>query len=429
MLLPILRAAAITALGIMLAAPAASADPAPTVPEPSRAKEHSGGEHLGGEHLGIGDRVALRVFGRPEISGSFDIGPSGFVRLPLLGATKAAGRTPDDLEQEVTERLSERLDYSIQVTVDVDTYRPIFVVGEVSRPGQHPFLPGMTVLQAFATAGGQPSVRHLPPDQTLVATDSQYRLRQAQSRLRALLVSRAALDAALSGTEKVTLPPELQPIANVPSVVELISREQDIITAERERLEMTRDMLLRQHQELDAEVTALVAEGKSLARQQAMVNREVSNMQTLRDKGLTTNARMLDLEQSLAGIEATRYRQTAYLTRARQAQVRLKQTMEETREEWRRDLLRRRLTTVGDIEIAQAELEAAKDRMAALSLADTSLADMGLGPMRLAFTILRNDGNTPVEIRTNGAMPMRPGDILEVKAEPAEAVTARSLNN
>ena len=105
--------------------------------------------------LGPGDRVRIITFGEQELTGEFRVNDSGNIALPLVGNVRAAGLTPAELETQTTERLrSSRLFRNPSVSAEVVAYRPIFVLGEVNKPGQFSDQPGMTVLTAVAVAGG-----------------------------------------------------------------------------------------------------------------------------------------------------------------------------------------------------------------------------------------------------------------------------------
>jgi polysaccharide export outer membrane protein len=105
--------------------------------------------------LGVGDRVHIITFGLAELTGTFRVSDAGSIELPLLGPVPAATLTPRALGASIAARLAaKKLLNDPSVSVEVDEYRPIFVLGEVNRPGQYPYQPGMRVLTAVAIAGG-----------------------------------------------------------------------------------------------------------------------------------------------------------------------------------------------------------------------------------------------------------------------------------
>jgi polysaccharide export outer membrane protein len=105
--------------------------------------------------LGPGDQVRIITFSDEQLTGEFRVDDSGRIAMPLLGPVKAAGLTTSQLENEVAQQLQSRNLYkNPSVAVEVINYRPIFILGEVNRPGQYPYQPGMTVVTAVAVAGG-----------------------------------------------------------------------------------------------------------------------------------------------------------------------------------------------------------------------------------------------------------------------------------
>ena len=105
--------------------------------------------------LGPGDTVRLLTYGEDALSGDFRVSAAGTIAVPLLGGVRAAGLTPAELGQSVADLLVRaKLLQNPSVAAEVTAYRPIFVLGEVNKPGEYPYQPGMTVVTAAAVAGG-----------------------------------------------------------------------------------------------------------------------------------------------------------------------------------------------------------------------------------------------------------------------------------
>ncbi|MGE0665626.1 MAG: polysaccharide biosynthesis/export family protein [Sphingomonadales bacterium] len=104
--------------------------------------------------LGPGDQIRLTVFGESDLSGQFKVGDDGTVALPLIGQIPAQGRSPAELEKAIADKLQPDYVRDPNVSVEVMTYRPFFIIGEVNRPGSYPYQSGMTALEAVALAGG-----------------------------------------------------------------------------------------------------------------------------------------------------------------------------------------------------------------------------------------------------------------------------------
>ncbi len=108
-----------------------------------------------GYRLGSGDQIRIITFGEDQLTGEFSVDDQGKIALPLLGTVQAAGLTPEQFGRQIADGLNGRhLLRDASVSVQVLAYRPIFVLGEVNKPGQYPYQPGMTMLTAVAIAGG-----------------------------------------------------------------------------------------------------------------------------------------------------------------------------------------------------------------------------------------------------------------------------------
>ena len=107
-----------------------------------------------GYTLDAGDKLRVVVFGQEGISGSYLVDAGGNVSLPLVGTVPARGFTTQQLAKEITDRLKRGYVREPHVTVTIDAYRPFFILGEVTTPGQYAYVPNMTVENAIAVAGG-----------------------------------------------------------------------------------------------------------------------------------------------------------------------------------------------------------------------------------------------------------------------------------
>jgi polysaccharide export outer membrane protein len=106
-------------------------------------------------HLGSGDQIRVITYDEPQLTNTFTVGDDGKVAFPLVGPMNASGLTPSQFASNISAALVDsKLISQPSVSVEVTTYRPISVLGEVNHPGQYPYQPGMTTLDAVALAGG-----------------------------------------------------------------------------------------------------------------------------------------------------------------------------------------------------------------------------------------------------------------------------------
>ncbi|MBB3963939.1 MULTISPECIES: polysaccharide biosynthesis/export family protein [Rhizobium] len=104
--------------------------------------------------LDSGDRLRITVFDQPSMTNTYTIDQAGYIAFPLIGQVAARGRTLQQLSGQIAQKLKQGYLRDPDVTIDVDRYRSIFIMGEVGQPGQYAYVPGMTAQNAIAVAGG-----------------------------------------------------------------------------------------------------------------------------------------------------------------------------------------------------------------------------------------------------------------------------------
>jgi polysaccharide export outer membrane protein len=104
--------------------------------------------------LDAGDKLRVVVYGQEGLTNTYAIDAGGSITMPLIGAVPARGRTPAGLASEITAKLRHGYIRDPSVAVEIESYRPFFILGEVAAPGQYPYVPNMSVESAVAIAGG-----------------------------------------------------------------------------------------------------------------------------------------------------------------------------------------------------------------------------------------------------------------------------------
>jgi polysaccharide biosynthesis/export protein len=126
---------------VVMAAPAAHVEPAPV-------------RHAAGYHLDAGDKLRVVVYGQEGLTNTYAIDAGGSITMPLIGSVPARGRTAAGLAAEISAKLRRGFIREPSVAVEIEAYRPFFILGEVAAPGQYPYVPNMTAETAVAIAGG-----------------------------------------------------------------------------------------------------------------------------------------------------------------------------------------------------------------------------------------------------------------------------------
>lgn len=124
--------------------------PAQTPPSPAPVASTAAAGYI----LGPRDKLRIIVYGETALSGEFFVSSNGKLSLPLIGEVQAAGLTVSRLQATIENSLKEGYLKDPRVSAEVLTFRPFYILGEVSKPGEYPYNDGLTVLAAVATAGG-----------------------------------------------------------------------------------------------------------------------------------------------------------------------------------------------------------------------------------------------------------------------------------
>ncbi|HWB33584.1 MAG TPA: polysaccharide biosynthesis/export family protein [Acidobacteriaceae bacterium] len=131
------------------------AEPPPSTAAPQPAIQAGGPAESATYVIGPQDQIQVTVWKEPQLSGSLVVRPDGKISLPLLNDIQAAGYTPTQLSNNIAEQLKKFLtDPVVDVTVVAVNSKRVYMVGEIAHVGPIQIMPGMTVLQAIATAGG-----------------------------------------------------------------------------------------------------------------------------------------------------------------------------------------------------------------------------------------------------------------------------------
>jgi polysaccharide export outer membrane protein len=126
---------------------------APVQPTPQVATPVSGAEAMN-YRLGSGDKLRITTYGEAALTGEFFVSAAGIVSLPLIGDVDARNLTVAEFRSKAEAMLRNGFLLNPSVSVEVLTYRPFYMLGEVSKPGEYAYTSGLTVMNAVATAGG-----------------------------------------------------------------------------------------------------------------------------------------------------------------------------------------------------------------------------------------------------------------------------------
>lgn len=360
------------------------------------------------------------------LTGSYQVDAGGAVQLPVLGRMNVAGDSLAEITSALQVGLQQNLGIvdDLFISVRVDTFAPIFVIGAVQAPGQFEYHPGLRALQAVALAGGAQRSQSLftRTDRDAVRSLGDYRLLEVERY--GTLAQIARLEAELNGSGVITMPEELK---GTPFADELVDVETEILHARRDDHQSALTALADYKQLVRARIAKLREEMVLRERLLGSARSEVESVKTLVERGLAATSRANSVERTLAELESRMLELETAILQAEQ------QLSEADRDEV--DLKgKRRVTIVTELQAGRTELSQIKVKVASTEALYAEAARFGSTMTQLAdelsdrdptLLITRNmssdeDSEARVIQATTTTL-LRPGDVIEVRAPELDA--------
>ena len=381
----------------------------------------------GGYLLGPQDKLEIRVYdlrtGSGEahqwaaLNGEFLVDATGAVSLPLLGAVPASDGTPADLADAIAARLQAKIGLAQRpdASVQVIKYRPLYVIGDVDKPGEYEYRPGLSVLQAVGTAGGMLRARNgdlLGYERDALSQRGELRV-LAADRL-ALTVRQARLDTEIADAEVIALPADVKARAADPDVARAVEEEQLLFDARRNALKSQIDSIKQAKALLSSELTSLAAKDATLGRQLDLTRKELSQISDLVSKGMAVVPRQLAAEQSAASFESSRLDVQLATLRAQQDLAKADRDMLDLRAKRRDEALTEATEVRAKLAADLEKLETARTLIYQAEVsAPLSIARDGTEQSPVYVLTRQNGGASNARTVTEGDL-VQPGDVLKV---------------
>lgn len=280
--------------------------------------------------LVTGDRVAVRVLSWNQLTlkfevldalqGTFAVNSAGQLSLPLLQPVDVTEQPLNVLATDVGRLYQERLGLSEapSVSFEVTEYGPIYVIGDVARPGQFDFAPGLTAIQAFALAGGVHRLIDSQPDGASGAIRATGSLSEIEGELVRLGMTRSRLLAEYNGDTTFERPDLSEYPASSSEIEDLYVQENGLFDSRRERLERAIASIDETRSIVDTELKALDGKLDGIRRQLSLVRESVGNAETLVERGLARTPTLVNLQRTQIELETRELDAETAIFRARQ---------------------------------------------------------------------------------------------------------------
>lgn len=379
--------------------------------------------------LGPQDKVRLKIyewrasrdaiFEWTALNDTFTIGADGTLSLPFVGSVEAEGQAPNVVAGTIADRLAMQmgLGQPPDVAVEVVQFRPFYISGQVAQPGEFPYRPGLTVLQAVSIAGGlrtrEESVGRIERE-VIAGRGDVSLLWLSQISLQA---RRARLQAEQKDADSIDFPAALTKgsAAQVASVI--VEQERAVFAARRDSLSTQRRALTELRSFLDRETASLRQQIGYLDQQIDSVKAELASVTTLVDQGLAVAPRQMALERSLLQVQSDRVSAETSLLRAQQEISRTDISILEQKNNRANEVA----DALRDTELQLSENDRRTDTALTLLHDSEETAPRMLalnsetGRPQAKYTIVRptTDGGT-LELPATEATAVQPGDTVKV---------------
>ncbi len=303
------------------------------------------------------------------------------------------------------------------VAVEVVQFRPFYIVGHVTQPGEFPYRPGLTVVQALTIAGGlrtrEEDIARL--EREVIAGRGEIGILSLNNV--SLLARKARLEAELTGTKEITFPDQLLRLPGESSASIMMEQERAIFAARKGGLETQVRALEDLKEFLVKELASLEKQLTFHDRQIALVQKELSGVTALVKKGYSAAPRELGLQRTLADVQSSRLSAETALLRARQEISRTQIS-----------ILQLNNTFSNEVTVALRETQAQLDETvrkadtAAQLLHESEVSAPRLFALRAKaqrakpiYTIMRPDGSRTIELQATEVTEVAPGDTVKVE--------------
>ncbi len=365
------------------------------------------------------DKLRIQIYQYPDLTGEYIVSSSGTISVGPIGELSVIGLSAQEVAARISDRfISAGLSDKPGTAVTVLQSRPIYVLGDVQRPGEYSYRTGMTVLQAISLSGGfyrvtDPGLLRIEREAITTKGDLRTHLR----RYFHLIARRARLIAEMELRSDVAFPSELTRQAKGDqALAQVMAEEQaflqinvDALKRQLESLEKTRGLYEREIESVSEQISANKKEAAS-------VQRELNDVRTLYGRGLATISRQSGLERTQAQIAVAEQGFQTLILRARQNITQVEQRIFDLQNERRGRLNAELQRTRLDLEEALNRIDTNKSLLVEVQFTAPILAanTEDFAETR-SFQIVRPENGKQITFAADEHMELQPGDVVKVQ--------------
>ena len=344
------------------------------------------------------------------LGGEYTVSNEGAVFLPFLGSLSVGNLDNAGLTNEIAKRLQEKIGLvqAPAVTIEILEYPPIYVVGDVAKPGEYKFRPGLTVLQSLAMGGGPFRVTSQQQSQSIRLAGE---LREIENALVRSAAKVARLQAEMAGAKEITFE---QPLgADRQYATGIYNEERVIFQARASALDRQSKALTELRDLLTAEIDTLEEKLKGSDGNIKSAEEQLASVRSLVEKGIAVASRQLDLERLLTTYRSDRLDLVTAIMRGRQAISETTRNLEGLYDT-------RRSEVASELQSEQAnvdQLRLKREMTQTLLLDDLSAGDNPANrseELPLTFSVSRRDEGQIRQFQASETTALVPGDVVRV---------------
>jgi polysaccharide biosynthesis/export protein len=376
--------------------------------------------------LHVGDVIEISVAGLPELKQRVPIQLDGTISFPLLGTLPVAGQSQAEVQAKVQavlaakvlrQRASDGRETAVaiepdEVTATIVEYRPIYVDGDVSRPGEQAYRPLMTVRQAVAQSGGYDVLRLRMNNPILESADMQaeyeslwieYAREQAHVwRLQQELGQQTTVD------QKALLD---VPIAQ-PTALAIVNIEAEQLKASKVDEQAERTFLQHGIVQADEEIQVLSEQQKTEEQGNQADIEELARTKDLFNRGTLPSLRVSDARRAMLLSSIQKLQTAAQLMQTRRQRDDLSRQIERLDGQRRSDMLRELQDATVALSKTRFKLQSTGEKLQYTFLAKSQLARGS--DNRPAITVMRHGAKGMEKLTANEDFELQPGDVVEI---------------
>ncbi|MDP9734930.1 UNVERIFIED_ORG: polysaccharide export outer membrane protein [Rhizobium sp. SORGH_AS260] len=363
--------------------------------------------------VAAGDVLTISVYGDPGLTGLFPVSADGTIGYPLLGNVNVVDETVNEIGARISRELASHV-ANRSVAVAVKEYAPIFVVGDVQKPGKYEYRPGMIVLELFALGGGlrESNAQRDTSGIQLIAAQQEYEDMSMQ--LLSQDIRRVRLEAELNDTEFEYKGDEIGLVRDRAALEKIVDSEKSLFRLRLSAQQDEKTNLEVQRQNFIQEIDTLQKSNVMRSQQLELLDMDVNASKELVTRGAASEAALRERKRELLSMNQQVLESTSFLARAQQNKSEVERRILELKSKRHNDAATELRETSLDIMRLKKKLAFSLQSMAEISSTARRVSSLE-DTIQTNFFIVRQVAGTYREIVADEHTQVRAGDVVRVR--------------